>query len=236
MVRETSGQSQVEIYQRLKNSTPCLTLSIIRYGSRAKWSKPGNEVALAPTLTCWSYWKGSLRITFDYGRPRLRSLTFIHFKNWLDLVIILLAKGFFKKLLIIACFQVGFKELFQTLFVVILKANYNRNTCWQCSFYLPGCSSNIICLIQHSETQSMSNNFARRVAQLRWKLECRVLWTPVYIYIYIYIYKYPMIIRVRSSLVAGWDLKTKKPFPLNNKKTSTWCPFLSASTASPIRW
>ena len=28
--------------------SPCLTLNIMRYGSRVKWSYPGNEVALSP--------------------------------------------------------------------------------------------------------------------------------------------------------------------------------------------
>ena len=35
-------------------------LSIIRYGSRAKWSKPENRVAPSPTLRCSSYWKRSV--------------------------------------------------------------------------------------------------------------------------------------------------------------------------------
>ena len=45
----------------------CLTLIIIRYGSRVKWSNPGKEVA--PSSTPWrsSYWKGSLRVTLDYS-------------------------------------------------------------------------------------------------------------------------------------------------------------------------
>ena len=34
---------------------PCLTLSIIRYGSRVKWSNPGNGVAPSPTPRCSSY-------------------------------------------------------------------------------------------------------------------------------------------------------------------------------------
>ena len=42
---------------------PCLTLSIIRYISRVKWSNPGNGVAPSPTPWCSSYWKGSLRST-----------------------------------------------------------------------------------------------------------------------------------------------------------------------------
>ena len=44
---------------------PCLTLSIIRYGSRVKWSNPGNGVTPSPSPQCSSYWKGSLRVTLD---------------------------------------------------------------------------------------------------------------------------------------------------------------------------
>ena len=71
MARETGVQSQVESYQRLKKwylIPPCLTLSIIRYVSRVKWSNPGKGVALSPTSQCSSYWKGSLRVALDYGR------------------------------------------------------------------------------------------------------------------------------------------------------------------------
>ena len=32
-----------------------LTLSIIRYGSRIKWSNPGNGIAASPTFQCSSY-------------------------------------------------------------------------------------------------------------------------------------------------------------------------------------
>ena len=38
---------------------PCLTLSIIRYRSRVKWSNQGNRVAHSPTPWCCSYWKGA---------------------------------------------------------------------------------------------------------------------------------------------------------------------------------
>ena len=67
MVRETWVQS----YQRLKKwflMPPCLTLSIIRYGSRVKQSNPVKGVAPSPTPWCCSYRKGSLRGTPDYGR------------------------------------------------------------------------------------------------------------------------------------------------------------------------
>ena len=42
----------VNSYQGLKKwflMPPCLTFSIIRYGSRVKWSNPANEVAPSPT-------------------------------------------------------------------------------------------------------------------------------------------------------------------------------------------
>ena len=47
---------------------PCLTLSIIRYVSRVKWSNPGKGVAPSPTPRCSSYWKGSLLVVLDYSR------------------------------------------------------------------------------------------------------------------------------------------------------------------------
>ena len=47
---------------------PGLTLSIIRYGSRVKWSNPGKGVVPSPTPCCSCYLKGSLRVCLDYGR------------------------------------------------------------------------------------------------------------------------------------------------------------------------
>ena len=47
---------------------PCLTLSIIRYGSRVKWRNPGKGVASSPTLWCSSFRKGSLWVTLDNVR------------------------------------------------------------------------------------------------------------------------------------------------------------------------
>ena len=47
---------------------PCLTLSIIRYVSRVKWSNPGKGEVLSPTPWCISYWKGSFQVAFDYSR------------------------------------------------------------------------------------------------------------------------------------------------------------------------
>ena len=46
----------------------CLTLTIIRYISRVKWSNPGERVVPYPALRCSSYWKWSLRVILDYGR------------------------------------------------------------------------------------------------------------------------------------------------------------------------
>ena len=51
MVQETGVQSKVESYQRLKKwymMPPCLALSTLRWGSRVKWSNPGNGVARPP--------------------------------------------------------------------------------------------------------------------------------------------------------------------------------------------
>ena len=73
MARETWVQSQVESYQRLKKwylMPPCLTLSIIRYGSRVKWSNPGKGVAPSPTPWC-----SKLSKREPSGHPRLWSPT-----------------------------------------------------------------------------------------------------------------------------------------------------------------
>ena len=70
MAPETRVQSQVKSHQRLKKwylMPPCLTLSIIRYGSMVKWSNPEKGVAPFPTLWCSSYRKGSFRVTLNYG-------------------------------------------------------------------------------------------------------------------------------------------------------------------------
>ena len=71
MVRETSVYSQVESYQRLKKwylILPCLTLSFIRWGSRVKWSIPGNGIVPSPIPHCSSYLKGNLWVTLHYSR------------------------------------------------------------------------------------------------------------------------------------------------------------------------
>ena len=64
-------QFQIESYQKLKKwylIPPCLTLSIIRYVSRVKWSNPEKRAAPSPAPRCCSYRKGSLRVALAYGR------------------------------------------------------------------------------------------------------------------------------------------------------------------------
>ena len=63
---------------------PCLTLSILRYRSRVKWSHPGKRIAPFPTLHCSSYWKGILRVPLDYGRQLL--LIYIYILSSTDFV------------------------------------------------------------------------------------------------------------------------------------------------------
>ena len=58
----------------------CLTLSIIRYVSRVKWSNVGKGVVTSPTPRCCSYWKGSFRVALDYSR-QLYCLTVANFQN-----------------------------------------------------------------------------------------------------------------------------------------------------------
>ena len=68
MAQETWVQSLVESCQRLKKwflMLPFLTLSIIRYGSRVKWSNPAKGVAPFPTPQCSSYQKRRLQVTLD---------------------------------------------------------------------------------------------------------------------------------------------------------------------------
>ena len=71
-VHKLGLQSQVKSYQRLKKwylMLPGSTFSIIRYGSRVKWSNPRKRVEPPPTRRCFTYWKESLRAALDYGPP-----------------------------------------------------------------------------------------------------------------------------------------------------------------------
>ena len=54
---------------------PCLTLSIIRYGSRVKWSNPGKGVAPSPTPWC-----SKLSKREPSGHPPLWSPTLLIYK------------------------------------------------------------------------------------------------------------------------------------------------------------
>ena len=75
MPRQTWVQSQVESYQRLKKwylMPPFLTLRIIRYASRVKWSNPGKGIA--PPHTPWCI---KLSKREPSGHPRLWSPTLL---------------------------------------------------------------------------------------------------------------------------------------------------------------
>ena len=58
---------------------PCLALSIIRWGSRIKWSNPGNGVAPSPQPRFKSYWKASLRVTLDGHQLNFKILVSLAF-------------------------------------------------------------------------------------------------------------------------------------------------------------
>ena len=51
---------------------PCSILSNIRYVSRVKYSNPGKGVVTSPTPRCGTYWKGSLLVALNYGRPKCK--------------------------------------------------------------------------------------------------------------------------------------------------------------------
>ena len=91
---------------------PCLTLSIITYGSRVKWSNPWNGGMPFPTPRCSSYWKGNLRVAFDYGRQ-----FYLHFLQ-------ILRRGYGGW----ACC---------VLLDIVQRANIHRNCAWES---MAGCS------------------------------------------------------------------------------------------------
>ena len=79
MARETGVQPLVESYQRLKKwylMSPCLTLSIIRYGSRVKWNNQEKGVAHSLHLGVVAIEKEAFRLlstmvtNFTYLHPR----------------------------------------------------------------------------------------------------------------------------------------------------------------------
>ena len=83
---------------------PCLTLSIVRYGSRVKWVNPGKGVAPSLTSRCSSYRKGNLWVTLDYGCQLYLHIK-IHHRFSLTLCSKTLYPGFDTKLHLIARLQ-----------------------------------------------------------------------------------------------------------------------------------
>ena len=76
MARETGVQSQVELNQRLKKRylmPTCLTLSIIRYESKVKWSNSGKGVVLSSTFGVVAIKKGA------FGSPSTQDANFTFF-------------------------------------------------------------------------------------------------------------------------------------------------------------
>ena len=82
LFRETSVQSRVESYQRLKKmALDAALLNTQHYKVRVKWSNPGNGVAPFHTPWCSSYWKVILRVTLDWSRQ----LYFLYTLLWVTL-------------------------------------------------------------------------------------------------------------------------------------------------------
>ena len=103
---------------------PCSTLSIIRYGSRVKWSNPGKGVAPSPTPRCSSYWKRRLQVTLDYGRQF--PFTYYHYYTSYELFASVLTRDF-------ASFPSCSKSspLFKTLLIVLIFLYYMAH----CEFF-----------------------------------------------------------------------------------------------------
>ena len=57
---------------------PCLTLSIITYGSKVKWGNLGKGAAISPTPRCSSYCKWSLPVALDYDKQTLYIYIYIY--------------------------------------------------------------------------------------------------------------------------------------------------------------
>ena len=102
MAWETWVQSQVESYQRLKKRflvPPCLTLSIMRYKSRVKWSNPGKGVMTFLTSSYSSYRKRSLLncIRLDAKKILRKNQNSFHSNQCTSLLISLNHRSTFKK-------------------------------------------------------------------------------------------------------------------------------------------
>ena len=67
---------------------PCLTLSIIRYRSRVKWSNLGKGVASSSKTRCSSYWKGSFGLpSTTVAKFTYRSKVFGNSQKFLFLIL-----------------------------------------------------------------------------------------------------------------------------------------------------
>ena len=60
---------------------PCLT-QLYKVRIKGKWSNPGKRIEPSPTHPCSSYWKGSPRVTLDYGRPTYYYVRFFYFRSY----------------------------------------------------------------------------------------------------------------------------------------------------------
>ena len=107
MARETWVQSQVESYQRLKKwylMPPCLTLSIIRYGSRVKQSNPGKEQRPPLHIGVVAIEKGA------FGLPSTMVANFTYYLTncWKDKEVHTFPKGICPKVNVIARLEFEF--------------------------------------------------------------------------------------------------------------------------------
>ena len=114
-------QSQFESYQGLQKwclMPPCLTLSIIRFGSRVNCCNAGKGVTPSPTSWCSSYQKWSLRVT-DYG-CQFYLLYFLSNKSLLYEWVASILNGSVFKLVTQDFFRSGWRHCGQGLIVAIV--------------------------------------------------------------------------------------------------------------------
>ena len=65
----SNSHSVIPKTQKMVLDASLLTTQHYMLWIKRKWSKPGKAVVPSPTSQCFSYWKGSLRVTLDYGWP-----------------------------------------------------------------------------------------------------------------------------------------------------------------------
>ena len=68
MVRETGVQFQIKPYQRFKKMVLDVSLHY-KVQTKGKWVNSEKRVVPSPKPLYSSYWKGSLPVALDYGRP-----------------------------------------------------------------------------------------------------------------------------------------------------------------------